>query len=80
MDETSAASAVQHRDGAERATQEKIVPLQSSIAQRVGQQQQAPQHLQQHQEHQEQFEVMFLPASRFYVLHCCICSIALAKG
>lgn len=57
MDETSAASAVQHRDVAERATQEEVVPLQSSIAQRVGHQQQAPQHLQQHQEHQEQFDV-----------------------
>lgn len=64
MDETSAASAVQHRDVAEHATLEKVMPLQSSIAQPVGQQHQAPQHLQPHQEHPEQCEVMFLPASR----------------
>lgn len=68
MDETSAASTVQHRDVAERATQEEVVPLQSSIVQRVGHQQQAPQHLQHHQEHQEHFEVLFLPASRLFVL------------
>lgn len=73
MDETSAASAVQHRDVTERATQETVVPLQASIAQRVGQQQQAPQHLHLHQEHQEQFEVMFLPA-------CFVCSIELCTG
>ena len=41
MDETSAASAVQHRDVAEHATLEKVMPLQSSIAQPVGQQHQA---------------------------------------
>lgn len=63
MDGAHAASAAQHRDAAERAAQEKVLPLQSSIAQPVGQQQQAPQHMQQHQEHQEQCEVMFLPAS-----------------
>lgn len=70
MDDLSAASAVQHRDVAEHATQEKGVLLQSSTAQPVGQQQQAPQHLQQLQEHQDQCEVMFLPASSGCVNRC----------
>lgn len=69
MDDPSAASAVQHRDVAEHATQEKGLLLQSSTAQPIGQQQQALQHLQQHQEHQEQCEVMLIPASSGYVNH-----------